>query len=128
MTRILAEQGVDQALAYAATQRTGILEKVKARAAAARDKNRADLRPLLKSAQLQADRNHLAEADSVFADILVLEPEWSDARNAYASFLIQQGEVIEPGQGNLKLKKAAEICQGTLALNFLLFAPLRGIA
>jgi hypothetical protein len=36
--------------------------------------------------------------------------------------------VIEPGQGNLKLKKAAEICQGTLALNFLLFAPLRGIA
>jgi hypothetical protein len=32
MTRILAEEGVDQALAYVAAQRLGILEKVKARA------------------------------------------------------------------------------------------------
>ena len=57
MTRILAEEGVDQALAYVATQSSGILEKVKARAAAASEKNGADLLPLLKSAQLQADRN-----------------------------------------------------------------------
>src|SRR5262249_7370577 len=49
MSRILAEEGVDQALAYAATQRPGILEKVKTRAAAAREKNRSDLLPLLKS-------------------------------------------------------------------------------
>jgi hypothetical protein len=34
MTRILAEEGVDQAIAYAATQRAGILEKAEARAAA----------------------------------------------------------------------------------------------
>ena len=117
MTRILAEEGVDQALAYAATQRPGILEKVKARAAAAREKNRDDLLPLLKSAQLQADRNQPAEADSLFADILALEPDWPDARNAFAWFLIQQGITVEPARGNLKLKKAAEICQGTLALN-----------
>ena len=38
MTRILAEEGVDQALAYVATQRPGILEKVKARTAATREK------------------------------------------------------------------------------------------
>ena len=38
MTRILAEEGVDQAIAYAATQRAGILEKVKARATAARER------------------------------------------------------------------------------------------
>jgi hypothetical protein len=31
MTRILRGQGLDQALAYAATQRAGILEKVEAR-------------------------------------------------------------------------------------------------
>jgi tetratricopeptide (TPR) repeat protein len=117
MTRILAEEGVDQALAYIATQRTGIMEKVKARAAAAREDNRADLLPLLKSAQLQADRNQPAEADSLFADILALEPDWPDARNAFAWFLIQQGITVEPGNGNLKLKKAAEICQGTLALD-----------
>jgi NADH:ubiquinone oxidoreductase subunit E len=104
MTRILAEEGVDQALAYAATQQPGILEKVKARAATARDKNRADLLPLLKSAQLQAGRNQPAEAESLFADILAMEPDWPDARNAYAWFLIQQGMTVEPAKGNLKLR------------------------
>jgi tetratricopeptide (TPR) repeat protein len=117
MTRILAEEGVDQAIAYASSQRPGIMEKVKARAAAAREKNRAELLPLLKSAQLQADRNHPGEADSLFADILALEPDWPDARNAFAWFLIQQGIMVEPAKGNVMLRKAAEICQGTLALN-----------
>jgi tetratricopeptide (TPR) repeat protein len=117
MTRILAQEGVDQALAYAATQQPTILEKVKGRAAAAREKNRDDLLPLLKSAQLQGDRNQPAKAESLFADILALEPDWPDARNALAWFLIQQGRAIEPGKGNLKLKKAVELCQGTLALN-----------
>ena len=117
MTRILAEEGVDQALAYAATQRAGILEKVKARAAAASEKNRTDLLPLLKSAQLQADRNQPADADRLFTDILALEPDWPDARNDFAWFLIQQGVRVEPAKGNVELKKAVEICQGTIALN-----------
>src|ERR1700722_13140502 len=117
MTRILAQEGVDQALAYAATQQPTILEKVKSRAAAAREKNRGELLPLLKSAQLQGDRNQASKAESLFADILALEPDWPDARNGFASFLIQQGEVIEPGKGNLKLRKAAELCQGTLSLD-----------
>ena len=79
MTRIIAEEGVDQALAYAATKRPNILEQVKARDAATHEKNRADLLPLLKSAQLQADRNQPTEADRLFADILALEPDWPDA-------------------------------------------------
>jgi tetratricopeptide (TPR) repeat protein len=90
MTLILAEEGVDQALAYAATQRTGILEKVKARAAAAREKNPVDLLPLLKSAQLQADRNQPAEAARLFTDILALEPDWPDALDAQFWFQITQ--------------------------------------
>ncbi len=117
MTRILAGEGVDQALAYAATQRPGILEKIKARAAAASEKNRGDLLPLLKSAQLQADRNQSTEADRLFADILALEPDWPDARNAFAWFLIQRGEVIKPVEGNAKLREAVQICQGTLTLD-----------
>jgi tetratricopeptide (TPR) repeat protein len=117
MTRILAEQGVDQALAYVATQQPSILERVKGRAAAASEKNRVDLLPLLKSAQLLADRNNPAEADSLFGAILALEPDWPEARNAFAGYLTQQGEVIEPAKGNLMLKKAVEICQGTLALS-----------
>jgi tetratricopeptide (TPR) repeat protein len=117
MTRILAEEGVDQARAYADTQRPGILEEVKARKAAASEKNRADLLPLLKSAQLLADRNQPAEAERHFAEIIDLEPDWPDARNAFAWFLIQRGEVIEPVEGNAKLREAVQICQGTLALN-----------
>ena len=117
MTRILAEEGVNQALAYAATQRLGILEKVKARADDAREKNRFDLLPLVKSAQLEAERNYPAEAEHLFADILALEPDWAEARNAFAWFLNQRGEVIEPAEGNAKLREAVQICQGTLALN-----------
>jgi len=97
MTRILAgPEGVDQAVAYVATQRAAILEKVKARAASAREKNRADLLPLLKSAQLETGRNHPDEAERLFNEILALEPDWSELRNAFAWFLIGQGEVIEP--------------------------------
>jgi hypothetical protein len=55
MTRILADEGVDQAIAYAGTQRDGILEKVEARAAVTHEKNRADFLPLLKSAQHTAE-------------------------------------------------------------------------
>src|SRR5271165_1330606 len=117
MTRILAEEGVDQALAYVATQRASILEKVRARANVAREKNRADLLPLLKSAQIQADRNQPDEATRLFAEILAVEPDWPEARNAFAGFLIQRGEVTEPAQGKAKLREAVQICQGTLALN-----------
>jgi hypothetical protein len=92
MTRILAEEGVDQALAYVATQRPSILEKVRARANAAREKNRADLLPLLKSAQLQADRNQPDEATRLFAEILAVESDWPDALDAQFWFLITQGD------------------------------------
>src|SRR5271166_1436183 len=91
MTRILAEEGVDQALAYVATQRSSILQKVMARAATAREKNRADLLPLLKSAQLEANRNQPAEAERHFAEILDLEPDWPDALDAQLWFHIIQG-------------------------------------
>src|SRR6201987_239159 len=117
MTRILAEEGVNQALAYASTKRPDILEKVKARTADARKKNRSDLLPLLKSAQLETDRNHPTETEHLFREILALEPDWSEARNAFAWFLIQRGEVIEPAQGNTKLREAVQICQGILTLN-----------
>jgi hypothetical protein len=112
MTRILAVEGVDQALAYTAAQRPGILEKVKARAADAGEKNRSDLLPLLKTAQLEAERRHPAEAEHLFADILALEPDWAEPRNALAWFLIQRGEVIEPTEGNAKLREAVQIASG----------------
>ena len=117
MARVLKDEGVDQALAYVATQRSGIVEKVKARAATAREKNRLELLPLLKSAQLQAHRNRPEEAEGLFTDILDLEPGWAEARNAFAWLLIQRGVTAEPAQGNAKLQEAVQICQGALALN-----------
>jgi tetratricopeptide (TPR) repeat protein len=92
MIRIINEEGLDQALDYVATQRSGILEKVKARAAAAHEKNRADLLPLLKSAQIQADRNQPDEATRLFAEILAVEPDWPDALDAQFRFLVIQGD------------------------------------
>ena len=83
---------MDQALAYVATKRPSILEKVKARAIAYHEKNRSDLLPLLKSAQLQADRNQPAEATRLFSEILTVEPDWSDALDAQFWFLITQGD------------------------------------
>jgi len=117
MTRILSEEGVEQALDYVAKRRPGILEEVDARAAVANEKNRAALLPLLKSAQLRADRNQPEEALRHFTEILKREPDWPEARNAFAEFLIHRGEVIEPAQGNAKLREAVQICQGTLAFN-----------
>jgi hypothetical protein len=92
MTRILAEEGVDQAITYVATQHPAILKKLKARTDATREKNRAELLPLLKSAQLDAERNHAGEAEDLFREILALEPDWSESRNAFARFLIQRAE------------------------------------
>jgi tetratricopeptide (TPR) repeat protein len=59
------------------------------------------------------ERNHPAEAEQLFREILALEPDWSEPRNAFASFLIQR---IEPAQGNVKLREAVQICQGTFTL------------
>jgi tetratricopeptide (TPR) repeat protein len=61
-------------------------------APATSEKNRADLLPLLKSAQLEADRNQPAEATRLFAEILAVEPDWSDALDAQFWFLITQGD------------------------------------
>jgi hypothetical protein len=51
-----------------------------------------ELLPLLKSAQLQADRNLPAEATQLFAEILTLEPDWPDALDAQFWFPITQGD------------------------------------
>jgi hypothetical protein len=69
----LQAKGVDQVLAYVATQGPGIPEKVKTRAAEVREKNRSDLLPLFKSAQLEAERNKPAEAKRLFEEM----PRWS---------------------------------------------------
>ena len=93
MTRILAEQGVDEAIDYVVTQRSSILKTVNARAAAARERNRADLQPLLRIAGLHEAKGQSAEARALYTDILTVEPDWPEALHAAFWFLTEQGDI-----------------------------------
>ena len=93
MTRILTEQGVDEAIAYVSTQRSSIFETVRARAAAAREHNRADLQPLLRTAALHEAKGQVTEARTLYIDILATEPDWPEALHAAFWFLADQGDL-----------------------------------
>ncbi len=92
MTRILTNQGVDEAIAYVASQRTAILQTVRARVAAARERNRADLQPLLRAAALHENKGQPTQARALYADVLSAEPDWPDALHDYIRFLVNQGD------------------------------------
>lgn len=91
MTRILAEEGLDQTLAYFAPQQEPILDKVRSRNVLMHEMNRNELQPLLMSAQLYAVRGAFAEAGLLFDEILAFEPDWPDAVFSHVCFLIDRG-------------------------------------
>ncbi len=93
MTRILTEQGVDEAITYVGTQRSSIFQTVRARAATARERNRADLQPLLQTAALHQAKGQATEARTLYTDILATEPDWPEALHAYFWFLADQGDL-----------------------------------
>lgn len=93
MTRILAEQGVDEAIAYMGTQRHAIVQTVRARTATARERNRADLQPLLRTAALYQAKGQATEARTHYNEILAIEPDWPDALHANLWFLLDQGDL-----------------------------------
>lgn len=93
MTRILTEQGVDQAIAYVATQRSSIFQSIRARAAAARERNRGELQPLLRTAALHQAKGQPAKARALYDDILAVEPDWPEVLLATFWFLIDQGDL-----------------------------------
>jgi tetratricopeptide (TPR) repeat protein len=93
MIRILTEQAVDEAIAYVGTQRSSILQTVRARAATVRERNHADLQPLLQSAALYEAKGQHAEARALYTDILAVEPDWQEALHASFWFLDNQGDL-----------------------------------
>ena len=93
MTRILTEQGVDEAIAYVGTQRASILQTVRARAETIRERNRADLQPLLRTAALHQAKGQAHEARTLYNDILAVEPDWPEALYATFWFLTDQGDL-----------------------------------
>ncbi|MBH2042035.1 MAG: tetratricopeptide repeat protein [Comamonadaceae bacterium] len=92
MTRVLTSQGVDEAITYVASQRTAILQTVRARVAVARERNRADLQPLLRAAALHENKGQPTQARALYADVLSAEPDWPDALHDYIRFLVNQGD------------------------------------
>lgn len=93
LTRILAEQGVDEAIAYVESQRTSTFQIVRSRAASVRERNRADLQPFLRTAALYEARGQAVEARDLYVEILRVVPDWLDASQAYFWFLIDQGDL-----------------------------------
>jgi tetratricopeptide (TPR) repeat protein len=93
MTRVLTEQGVDEAIDYVESQRGSILQTVRARAATARARNRADLQPLLRTAALHDAKGQANEARHLYAEILEIDPEWDDALQAAFWFHVEQGDL-----------------------------------
>lgn len=94
MTRILTEQGVDEAIAYVDAQRPSILKIVQARATATRDRNRTDLQPLLKTAGLYESKGQAPEARALYNEILAVDPDWPEALHAAFWFLADQGDIV----------------------------------
>jgi tetratricopeptide (TPR) repeat protein len=93
MTRILSEEKtnpVDKAIAYAEGQRVALLDRVRGRKRAEQERNRTDLIPLLKAAELEQNRGRSAAARKQFAEVLELEPNWPQALESFAYFLFDQ--------------------------------------
>jgi len=93
MTRILNDEPtnpVDKAIAYAERQRPSLLERVRGRKLAEQERNRTDLVPLLKAAELEQTRGRPDAARARFAELLELEPAWPQALERFAYFLFDQ--------------------------------------
>ena len=91
MTRILQEEGVDAALAYAERQKPAILTAVAAADAAHLEQKRSRLQPLLQAAGLQRTKGQTTAARASFRELLALDPAWPAALESYAWFLFAQG-------------------------------------
>ena len=117
-TDLLAAKGADEALAYLqarSNQRKSQIEMQANR----RDQEEADLRNLLQeellAASLLETKFRFDDAEAKYREVLEKSGSWPKARNDFAWFLIQRGEVIDPAAGNAKLQEALELCRGTLA-------------
>jgi hypothetical protein len=119
-SKLLQEKGVGEALDFLeakSSQREELIAAQKNR----RDREEKELRKLLQeellAASLLEKQLRFTEAEDKYRKAVDYAGLWAEPRNAFAWFLIRRGMTAEPAKGNVKLKEAAEICQGTLALN-----------
>jgi tetratricopeptide (TPR) repeat protein len=125
-TELLGAKGAEEALAYLqarSQQRQSEIEMQVSR----RDREEAELRKLLRedllAASLLEKKFQFDEAEAKYREVLEKSGNWAEARNDFAWFLIQRGEVVDPTLGNKKLKEALELCQDTLRVTSRARAP-----
>ena len=92
MRRILAEQGVDEAIAFVAAQKPALLDAARRRAAAAQARTRQELAPLLQAAALHETKGQAEAARALYDEILEIAPAWAEALHQGFWFLIGQGD------------------------------------
>ncbi len=96
LTRIIADQGVEEALAWLESRRGGILQAVQRDLAAAEAQFQANqaaarqkLQTLLKGAQLAQSEGEEARAESLYRDVIAADPRWGQARYRFVDFLLK---------------------------------------
>ena len=123
---LLESKGVDEALAYLQArsgQRQELIELQTTR----RDREEDELRKLLQeellTASLLENNFQFDEAEAKYRAVVEKAGNGPRGWNDFAWFLIQRAEVIDPGKGNEKLREAANLCRGTLALTSRTISP-----
>lgn len=85
MHRILAEEGIDSALAHLGLQSGHLIEKARANP----ETDRRDLQPLLSGAHLAITNGEPEKAEILFQQLLSPSlPDWPDARHEYIIYLL----------------------------------------
>ena len=115
MSRILSEEGVDEAIAYVAAESPAILVRIRARIDATRSQNRNDLEPLLQVAALNENKGQHEAARAGYQEILAIEPTWPNALERYFWLLVNRGDEARirstQVQARFEYKEAEEIAK-----------------
>ncbi len=110
MSRILQEEGVDQALVYAERRRPDILKAVDVSLAAHQEKIRAQLKPLFNAAQLHAARGDDNAARQGYTELLARQPDWPVLLAAFGWYLYDRS-IQARDHGSLRAAQSdAAVC------------------
>ncbi|HEV7403875.1 MAG TPA: DUF4062 domain-containing protein, partial [Chthoniobacteraceae bacterium] len=122
-TRILAEKGPEDALRFLASKsgerekRLAQLSRTIAVGTQAVQEKRELLREQMLTASLQVKGAQIESAEAAYRAIVAEDPAWSEPRHALAELLRERGIVIEPAEGNRKLREAVQVLRGILHLH-----------
>lgn len=92
LTRIIQEQGVDQALAYIASQESRLLARAETLAAQRQRDIRRTLAPLLEGVRLHRSKGELAEARTLCDKLLKQDGDWLDVLHEHCATMIDLGD------------------------------------